>query len=395
MSNRKYHFINIAIAIVCAIAFSLYPEEWLIYSALSSIIIINLISIYLGNNHTQSKENAESDTESNQQIQHFQSLINKIQSSSREEIAVIQDENIQVQGLLSNAIVGLVASFTGLENESTQQKNMVYALVDETSNDSDEHGTIKAIAVEAAGSLKSMVDSITQMSSQSMALVKSLNLIKDDYDQVIKLLNEMDSISAQTNLLALNAAIEAARAGEQGRGFAVVADEVRSLSQRSQSFSDQIRTQFSNTVNTIETATNQVGKMASTDMNMTMSNKSHLDDMMHQIESKNEETAVQLSAISNVSELLNKHVGHAIQSLQFEDMITQLTDHINKRLAQLNTLCQANELIANSLNNSTDISSICLKLIPEIEAILSKTEQTNNSPIQQQSMDDGGDVEMF
>jgi len=71
--------------------------------------------------------------------------------------------------------------------------------------------------------------------------------------------------------------------------------EVRSLSQRSKSFSDQIRDQFSNTSNTISLAGSQVGKMASNDMKMTASSKSHLDEMMHEIEIKNEATSTQLT----------------------------------------------------------------------------------------------------
>ena len=396
MSNTRFHLINITITLLCVIAFSVYPEKWLIYGALTSIIIISLVAIRLSASNNPNKTNTETEAENNQQMQQLNSLYNRLHQTTREEIDTLLDENTQIKTLIHGAIAGLVASFQGLESESTQQKNMVYALADETANDSEEHHTIKGIAIEAAASIKQMVDSITQMSAQSMALVKSLNLIKDDYIQVLKLLDEMDSISSQTNLLALNAAIEAARAGDQGRGFAVVADEVRSLSQRSQSFSDQIRTQFSSTINTIETANNQVGTMASTDMNMTINNKDHFNDLMQEIESKNEETANQLSAISNISDLLNKHVGNAIQSLQFEDMITQLTDHINKRLHRLETLGSANEIISESLNRHTDIS-IIQQLIPSIEEVLNKaeTEQANNSPIQQQSMDDGGDVELF
>jgi len=400
MSNAKYHIINLIMLLVFITAFNLYPEKWLIYSIFSCLVLINLFALKITTGDSLNKSSTETEIDNVQQTQKLNSLFLKLTSKSKQEIALIQDENIQIQTLLNGAIGGLVASFQGLESESAQQNEMVFTLVEDTSNDSEEHHSIKSIAIEAAESLKEMVDSIAKMSSQSMELVNSLNLIKGDYTEVLKLLDEMDSISAQTNLLALNAAIEAARAGEQGRGFAVVADEVRSLSQRSQSFSDQIRTQFSNTVNTIDLASTQVGKMASTDMNLTMSNKSHLDDMMHEIELKNEDTARQLAAISNVSELLNKHVGLAIQSLQFEDMITQLTDHINKRLNRLNTLDSANQAVTAALNDSsTNITIINQQLIPALENILSKAEsestETDHNPIHQKSMNGGGDVELF
>jgi methyl-accepting chemotaxis protein len=89
------------------------------------------------------------------------------------------------------------------------------------------------------------IDDVETLSRELQNTARTIHGLEQESENIGKVLDVIKGISAQTNLLALNAAIEAARAGEQGRGFAVVADEVRALATRTQSSAQEIETMIS------------------------------------------------------------------------------------------------------------------------------------------------------
>ena len=256
----------------------------------------------------------------------------------------VRGELDRVQTLLTDAIVKLTDSFRGMQDHAARQQDIALGVTDTNSQNHASAERLGGFVEQVSAMMQSIVDSVVGNSKQAMEVVELTDGLAKRMQNVQNLLGEIGGIAKQTNLLALNAAIEAARAGEAGRGFAVVADEVRDLSGRTSQFSQQIGMLMAAMQGSLQETDKAISNMASQDMNFALDAKRQMDDMMEALKVMNESRAVAIDSLGQAARQVEGEVNSAVTALQFQDLVSQLMRHVERRV-------DAMAILSRSLSN--------------------------------------------
>lgn len=204
---------------------------------------------------------------------------------------------------------------------------------------------------EAKEQIIKMSDSVRDSSELEMELAGRLNHLSQDAEQVKSILTVISDIADQTNLLALNAAIEAARAGEHGRGFAVVADEVRKLAERTQKSLTEINATINVIVQAIVDASESMNKNSDsiqslvnianivrdsiTESAQIMENT--MSVVNHSVESSmavSKETENIVALVTDINNISNSNARSVEEIASASEHLYKMTEALNNKLAE-------------------------------------------------------------
>jgi len=311
---------TLVVATVVSIFVAIFVSSFLVYSIKTPISIIIKALAHLDKGDLSQEAKTHSNDEFGQitlGIENVRSNLNGIVSGIVKETSYLSDlvHNSNLSTGSTNEQVGVQTE--KIDSVATAMEELTYTVA-EIANEADStKNSAENIASLSSDGYKHMTESMNAINELTEHFSVTSDVIQgmsNSVENIEKILVVIRSIAEQTNLLALNAAIEAARAGEQGRGFAVVADEVRGLANRTQQSTSEIQEYIKDLDEHSKSAVQAInqGKDYSTTTKESIESLGEIVTLLNSKIEQLNETGIRISSIANeqskAANLINEEV---------------------------------------------------------------------------------------
>ena len=270
------------------------------------------------------------------------------------------------------AMIDLTQRFSGLANKLEEAVNASHLAAGEL-GDANSRG-MAGVLSESQQQLNEVVAILHSAQANRDAMLGEIKSLTTYTIELNTMAMDVAKIASQTNLLALNAAIEAARAGEAGRGFAVVADEVRNLSR----LSSETAQKMTDKVDTINTAIGRAFQIAENaaarDHASALNSEQTIEQVLARFRHATDSLAESASLLQNESTDIHREISSVIVSLQFQDRVSQILSHVRQNMESLSSHLVASE---QSSNATGPIQIDANRWLAEMELSYATDEQRN------------------
>ncbi|GAA7354844.1 methyl-accepting chemotaxis protein TlpB [Helicobacter pylori] len=259
------------------------------------------------------------------------------------------DKLVQITQETQKSMKNSSTTLNSVKNKATDIASMMNASIEQSQGLRKRLIETQAFVKESKDAIGDLFSQITESAHTEEELSSQVKQLSRNADDVKSILDIINDIADQTNLLALNAAIEAARAGEHGRGFAVVADEVRNLAGRTQKSLAEINSTIMVIVQEINAVSSQ--------MNLNSQKMERLSDMSKSVQETYEKMSSNLSSVvqdSNQSMDDYAKSGHQIEAM--------VSDFVEVEKVASNTLADSSDI----LNIATHVSETAMNLDKQV-----------------------------
>ncbi len=280
----------------------------------------------------------------------FKASLHEVSSASN-QISVTAEETSIISTQIASSIqsqAGQTELIATAINEMTATAREVAQSISSTSNASDEANVHVSTGTEI---MQKTISTINELADKISNTSQTVNELEKDSLEITTVLEVINSIADQTNLLALNAAIEAARAGEQGRGFAVVADEVRALAARTQ--------QSTGEISTIINKLQQSAKVAVTSI---VQSQEQVDEVVNQAKLSGEVLITISEVITNINDMSS-------QIATASEQQGVVAEEININVVNIHDKTQEN---VNAVSESSKSGRELAELSVQMQTLVSK-----------------------